>query len=130
MTDEQPRSSFDGLSTTGVSGAALDARLLTRVGRQARLELVFERREGRTALAHAYAEPPFRIAPCFAIGDAAYYIVTCAAPGVFGGDSLHVEVRVGRGARVVLTSQAALQVHPAAALKRPPAAPADSLHRG
>jgi urease accessory protein UreH len=98
----------------------VDSRVRTAVGRQARLALAFERREGRTVLRHAYAEPPFRVAPCFAIGDAAYYIVTCAAPGVFGGDSLHVDVCVGRGARVVLTSQAALQVHPAAALKGPP----------
>jgi urease accessory protein len=97
-----------------------DSRALTSVGRSARLELAFERRDGRTVLAHAYAEPPFRVTPAFAIGDAAYFIVTCAAPGVFGGDSLSVDVRVGRGACAVLTSQAALQVHPSAALKGPP----------
>jgi urease accessory protein UreH len=97
-----------------------DSRGSAAIGREARLELAFERRAGRTVLAHAYAEPPFRITPAFAIGDAAYFIVTSAAPGVFGGDSLHVDVRVGRGARAVLTSQAALQVHPAAALKGPP----------
>jgi urease accessory protein UreH len=93
---------------------ARDRRATARVGRQARLELTFERRGGRTVIAHAYAEPPFRIGRSFAIGDAAYVIVVCAGPGVFAGDALHQSVRVERGARAVLTSQSALQVHPAA----------------
>jgi len=95
-----------------------DRRTTARVGRQARLELTFERRGGRTIIAHAYAEPPFRIGRSFAIGEAAYVIVVCAGPGVFAGDALHQSVRVERGACAVLTSQSALQVHPASA---PPA---------
>jgi urease accessory protein UreH len=92
---------------------ARDRRAIARVGRQARLELTFERRGGCTVIAHAYAEPPFRIGQSFAIGDAAYVIVVCAGPGVFAGDALHQSVRVERGACAVLTSQSALQVHPA-----------------
>src|SRR4029079_18182967 len=39
-------------------------------------------------------------------------ILACSGPGVFPGDSLRQRVRVGAGARVVLASQSALQVHP------------------
>jgi urease accessory protein UreH len=39
-------------------------------------------------------------------------ILTSSAPGVFGHDHFRQIVRVGRGARVRLTSQSALQVHP------------------
>ena len=75
---------------------------------------MFEQRRGRTVVAHQYAEPPFRVAPMFDLQGAAYAIVVCAGPGVFGGDRLTQSIHVGRGARVVLTSQAALQIHPAA----------------
>jgi urease accessory protein len=39
-------------------------------------------------------------------------IVVCSGPGLFAGDALDQRVTVRSGARVVLTSQAALQVHP------------------
>jgi urease accessory protein len=90
-----------------------DSRPPGAVGRDARLELSFEQRRGRTVLAHAYAEPPYRIGRTFAIGDAAYVIVVTTGAGIFAGDTLRQSVHVGRGARVVLTSQSALQVHPA-----------------
>lgn len=79
------------------------------------MELVFESRRGRTVLARAYAEPPFRIGHSFELDDAAYLIVVCAGPGVFAGDTLRQTVQVAPGARVVLTSQSALQAHPSAA---------------
>jgi len=69
-------------------------------------------RGGRTVLAHSYAEPPFRLGRTFDLQGAAYAIIVCSGPGVFGGDVLRQTVHVARGARVVLTSQAALQVHP------------------
>ena len=90
-------------------------RLASAIGRHARLELVFERRRGRTVLAHAYAEAPFRVGRPFEIGDALYLILVCSGPGIFAGDTLDQSVHVGPGARAVLTSQAALQVHPSAA---------------
>ena len=92
-----------------------DSRTAAEVGRHARLELAFECRGGRTVLAHAYAEPPLRIGRTFDVDGAAYVILVCAGPGVFGGDYLQYDVTVGRGARVLLASQSALQVHPAAA---------------
>ena len=63
-------------------------------------------------LARSYAEPPFRVGPALDADGAAYLIIVCAGPGVFGGDDLRQSIHVGRGARVVLTSQSALQIHP------------------
>jgi urease accessory protein len=92
-----------------------DSRGASAIGRTARLELVFERRGARTEIAHAYAEPPLRIGRSFDMDGAAYVILVCSGPGIFAGDALHVAIHVGSGARVVLTSQSALQVHPSAA---------------
>jgi urease accessory protein len=93
-----------------------DSRPLSAIGRSARLELVFERRGARTTIAHAYAEPPFRIGRSFDVDGAAYVILVCSGPGIFAGDALTLSIHVGSGARVMLTSQSALQVHPSAAI--------------
>ncbi len=98
-----------------------DTRAPSVIGRHARMELAFEARRGRTIVAHAYAEPPFCIR-AFDVKDAVHVIVVCSGPGVFGGDRLRQSIHVRSGARVVLTSQAALQVHP------PGAAPAAIRH--
>jgi len=60
----------------------------------------------------AYAEPPFRVGRWFAEGEGLYMILASSAPGAFGHDHLRQNVRIGRGARVRLTSQSAMQVHP------------------
>jgi urease accessory protein UreH len=99
-----------------LSSGTLDLRIASAVGRRARLELVFESRRGRTAIAHAYAEPPFRIGRSFDLDGAAYVILVCSGPGVFAGDALELSIVVRSGARVVLTSQSALQVHPSTAI--------------
>jgi urease accessory protein len=78
-------------------------------------------RAGRTILAHCYAEPPFRVGHTFDLDGAAYLIIVCSGAGMFGGDTLRQTVHVERGARVVLTSQAALQVHPSSLCVRDPA---------
>jgi urease accessory protein UreH len=88
-----------------------DSRVPAAVGRCARLEIEFDTRRGRTIISHAYAEPPFHIG-AFDLDDAAYVIVVCSGPGVFAGDALRQSIRVRSGARAVLTSQSALQVHP------------------
>jgi urease accessory protein len=92
-----------------------DSRGPSMIGRTARLELVFERRGARTVVAHAYAEPPLRIGRSFDMAGAAYVILVCSGPGIFAGDALQLSIRVGSGARVVLASQSALQVHASAA---------------
>ena len=89
-----------------------DERSLAVVGRHARLDLTFLYRHGRTVLAEAYAEPPFRVGRWFAEGEGLHMVLTSSAPGAFGHDRLQQNVRVGCGARVRLTSQSAMQVHP------------------
>ncbi len=76
---------------------------------------MFERRGARTVLAAQYAAAPLRVGPPFSFGDAAHLICVCTGPGVFAGDTLRQAVHVKSGARVVLTSQSALQVHPSRA---------------
>jgi urease accessory protein len=63
-------------------------------------------------LAEAYAEPPFRVGRWFAEGEGLHMILASSAPGAFGHDRLQQSVRIGCGARVRLTSQSAMQVHP------------------
>jgi len=94
------------------------------VGRAGKLELVFERRSGRTVVAHQYAEAPLRVGATYADEDAASLILVCSGPGIFAGDTLQQSVHVKSGARVVLTSQSALQVHPS-----PDPTPARMTHR-
>jgi len=92
--------------------AVADRRAAAGVGRSARLELVFEYRAGRTVLAHAYAEPPFRAGRPLVHPDGAHLILATVAPGIFGGDTLEQRIHVGRGARVRLTSQSSPQIRP------------------
>jgi urease accessory protein len=92
-----------------------DSRTPSDIGRVARLDLVFACRRGRTVLAHAYAEPPFRVGRLLYAGPFAQLILICSGPGIFTGDRLEQRVRIEAGARVLLLSQAALQLHPAAA---------------
>jgi urease accessory protein UreH len=103
---------MDGLAEPLV--AARDHRPAMTVGRHARLELRFACRNGRTVLAEAYAEPPLRVGRCFREGVGLHVILASSAPGVFGGDCFEQSIGVERGARVRLTSQSALQVHPSA----------------
>lgn len=91
---------------------AADRRDAGDVGRHARLDLVFGCRAGRTVLIDAYAEPPFRVGRCFTEGAGLHLIMASSAPGIFAGDSFRQSIRVERGARLRLTSQSALQVHP------------------
>ena len=92
----------------------LDRRGMEEVGRCARLELVFARRDGRTVLAHGYAEPPLRVGRWFPDGETAHMVLATSAPGIFGGDSVEQTILVEPHAEVHLRSQSALQVHPSA----------------
>jgi urease accessory protein UreH len=123
MTPQSLNQSPDYPITRLPNSCAPDSRAPESIGRAARLELVFERRRERTILAHAYAEPPFRIGRTFDLDGAAYVILVCSGPGIFAGDTLRQSIHVGRGARVVLASQSALQVHPAILPSCDPAIP-------
>ena len=87
---------------------ASDRRATPTVGRHARLELAFERRGNRTILVRSYAEPPFRVARTFDLDGAAYAILVCAGPGLFGGDALTLSVHVARGPRLSYLERYAL----------------------
>ena len=89
-----------------------DSRAAADVGRRSRLELGFAVRRGRTVLVHGYAEPPLRIGKCLDEDGGLHLILSSSAPGIFGGDHFEQSVVVERGARVRLTSQSSLQVHP------------------
>ena len=108
-----------GLWLTAHAGAG-DDRRPAEVGRRARLELRFAERRGRTVLAAAYAEPPFRVGRTFQEGDGLHMIMASSAPGVFGGDWLEQVIHVEPGAKVRLTSQSAMQVHSSNARGAPP----------
>ena len=99
--------------------ARADDRAATEVGRNARLELAFEVRNGRTVLAHGYAEPPLRIGRTFEEGRGVHLILASSSPGVFDRDRMQHVVRLGAGAVVRLTSQSAMQLHAS-----PPGGPA------
>jgi urease accessory protein len=93
----------------------IDRRDAREIGRRARLDLVFAVRRGRTELVHQYVEPPFRIGRIFPEnGGGVHVIMASSAPGIFGGDTFETTVLVEEGARVRLTSQSSLQIHPAA----------------
>jgi urease accessory protein len=94
--------------------AAAPVAVVPGVGRRGRLELVFAVAGGRTRLSHAYAEPPFAIRPLFhpAHDDRAHLILVQTTAGLFGGDALDVDIHVRTGARAIITSQAAQQLHP------------------
>lgn len=91
-----------------------DSRIAPVVGREAQLDLRFERQGSVTQLVHAYVEPPFCVRRAFDVGGTAYVIIVCSGPGIFGGDRLRQTIHVGRGARVALTSQSSVQIHPSA----------------
>jgi urease accessory protein len=89
-----------------------DDRTAADVGRRARLELTFGCRGDRTVLLHSYAEPPYRVGRVLPEGSGIHLILASSAPGIFGGDGLTQTVVVESGARVRITSQSAMQVHP------------------
>ena len=97
-----------------MSHGAYDRRTVAAIGREARLELRFGVRDGRTVLVESYAEPPFRVGRTFPEGRGVHLIMASSSPGIFGGDAFEQVIHVECGARVRLTSQSALQVHPSA----------------
>ena len=84
------------------------------VGRSGRLEMCFRRKRNRTVLDHLYSETPFKVTRLHHSdrSDLAHLILMHTTAGVFGGDTLSVDIRVESGARIMITSQSATKVHP------------------
>jgi urease accessory protein len=86
---------------------------LADIGQRARMDLIFAQQGSRTVLRYAYCEVPYKITRVLNWRQpAAHLILMHSTAGLFGGDELECSIRVERGARVLLTQQSALKVHP------------------
>jgi urease accessory protein len=87
----------------------------SRVGRDGRLALGFERRGPRTVVARCRYTLPLQVLAPMALDDSAA-IVSVLNPtgGLVGGDALSIEVDVGPGAHACLTTPSATKVYRAA----------------
>jgi len=76
-----------------------------------RAELVFARRGARTILAHSRVEAPMATVRPFELPDGGLVIqLITLGPGLCAGDSVHLDIEAGEGARVVVTTTAAARV--------------------
>jgi urease accessory protein len=87
---------------------------LPEVGRHGRLELTFGCRRGRTTIEDAYCEVPFKITHLLESETwrIAHLILMQCTAGLFGGDVAELRMDVQAGARVLITPQSALKIHP------------------
>lgn len=81
-------------------------------GLQGRIELAFRPDpRGRTVVEHRFASAPFHLSKPYWEGDVLLVNCVNATAGVLAGDRLESDVRVERGARVLLTSPSAHRIH-------------------
>jgi urease accessory protein len=87
---------------------------LHEVGRRGRLSLTFGSRCGQTVIRDAYCEIPFKITRLHSLASpgAAHLILMQSTAGLFGGDTTECAIHVERGARILITQQAATKAHP------------------
>jgi urease accessory protein len=84
----------------------------TRVGRDGRLALGFERRGARTVVARCRYTLPLQVLAPMALDDpAAVVSVLNPTGGLVGGDALEIEVDVAPGAHACLTTPSATKVY-------------------
>ena len=84
----------------------------SRVGRDGRLALTFERRGTRTIVARCGYTLPLQVLAPMALDDpAAVVSVLNPTGGLVGGDSLAIEIDVGPGAHACLTTPSATKVY-------------------
>lgn len=84
----------------------------SRVGRDGRLALRFERRGGGTALAASRWTVPLQVLAPLALPDVAAVVsVLNPTGGVVGGDRLTVDIEVGPGAHACLTTPSATRIY-------------------
>jgi urease accessory protein len=73
--------------------------------------LVFARRGSRTVLAHSRIDAPMAVIRPFDLPDGRLVVqLITLGPGLCGGDTVHIDITAGDGARVVVTTTAATRV--------------------
>jgi len=81
-------------------------------GWQARLELGFGLRSGRTALVHRQQRGPLAVQrPFYPEGDTCHLYLLHPPGGVVGGDSLHIQAEVAEGAHALVTTPGATKFY-------------------
>lgn len=79
---------------------------------QGQLDLQFERVGDRTVMRVGAMRPPLQVVRAFDLPDATALVhLHTVSGGVLGGDQLEVALKVGRGARVQLTTTSATRVY-------------------
>ena len=96
-----PEPDDPGLSTAVDGGA----------GWEARIELGFERRLGRTVMAQRHYGPLAVQKPFYPEGEVCHTYLLHPPGGIVGGDRLTIEVTVGGGGRALLTTPAAAKIY-------------------
>lgn len=88
--------------------------LAASAGRRGILRLAFQM-DGRTILSGQFAQAPFHVQRAVyceeSLPGMAYLYIMSTAGGVLGGDSHRMEVTLGEGARVHLTTQGATRIY-------------------
>jgi urease accessory protein len=78
---------------------------------EARAELAFARRAGRTVLAASRVEAPLALVRPFDLDDGGLLLqLLSLGPGLCGGDRLLIDITAGAGTRVVITTTAATRI--------------------
>jgi urease accessory protein len=106
------------LQSDGLEGLVRSVPV-SEVGRSGRLDLGFSSRRGRTVLARQYHDVPFKVTRAHYSSSSsplARVIVMNSTPGLFGGDRFESTIHVEAGARALVTSQSATQIHPSEGL--------------
>lgn len=85
----------------------------SRVGHlQATLRLAFEQSAGGTFLSASQQEPPLRVVRAFPLEDGAALVhLHNVSGGLLGGDSINLEMRLGRGTRAQVTTTGATRLY-------------------
>ena len=119
---EAPAPAAEGVSLTGAAPSSTGAAAPNQFGRTSELRLVAEARGGQTVLADEYYTMPFKVMRPFPVrrrdltrageGSAAIQaMVMSTSAGVMAGDDQRIDVHVGAGAALQVTTQAFEKVH-------------------
>jgi len=92
---------------------SLKSRELSDVGRRGRVELLFNKREGRTVLSDSFSTMPLYVPQPFSLDESgcAYTYLVNPAAGLAGGDITETFITLGEGAHAFITTPSATKVY-------------------